>query len=81
MNMSGAPTYEIEEDCFFHAIREDDQLTVYRSIIVRDTDEIYQPVFDLIGDAELIHRETVVDPGMAFGRAELSIYRTEPEHP
>lgn len=49
-------------------------LAVYRSPELRDTDDEYRPVREMIGDAELIHSEAVEDDSMFFDRAELSVY-------
>ncbi len=46
---------------------------------MREDDDLYQPVLELIGDAELVHHETVADDGMAFGEAEVSLYRIAAE--
>ncbi|MGB3230711.1 MAG: hypothetical protein WBB57_07520 [Mycobacterium sp.] len=70
----------IEHDCMLYAHRlEDGALAVYRSPIVREDDDLYQPVLELIADAEVVHRETVADDGMAFGEAEVSLYRVTAE--
>lgn len=66
----------IEHDCTLYVTREGDEITVYRSVLVRDTDDLYQPVAELIDGAELAHRETVADENMIFGRAERLIYTT-----
>jgi len=50
------------------------QLFVYRSPVVRETDDIYKPVKDMIGDTKPLLTWTVTDEGMAFGEAELSVY-------
>ncbi|WP_425298244.1 hypothetical protein [Nocardia abscessus] len=50
------------------------QIFVYRSPIVRDTDKIFKPVLELLGDAELIIRQTIPDPWMMRGKAEVSVY-------
>ncbi|ASR77179.1 hypothetical protein KIV66_gp72 [Mycobacterium phage MyraDee] len=51
-----------------------DRLLVYRSVAVQESDPMFQPVKDLIGDAEPLVRDEVTDPGMMFGSAEYSIY-------
>lgn len=48
---------------------------VYRSPeLVRDDDEIYKPVRDVIGDAKPLVRTIEEDPNMWFGEAEMSAY-------
>lgn len=48
--------------------------SVYRSPELRDTDDEYRAVLELIGDAEPLKSEVVEDESMFFGRAELSVY-------
>lgn len=52
-------------------------LIVYRSHSVRHTDEVYQPVLDLLNKTvpRLVVQQTVEDEEMMFGRAELEVYR------
>lgn len=49
-------------------------LAVYRSTAVRDTDTIYRPVIDIVGDAAPLIRDVVEDPDMVSGSAELLVY-------
>lgn len=72
--MNTQTTTEIHRDCLLHAKAENGFLTVYRSVMVRDTDEIYQPVIELVGNAEPLIRQTISDPDMMFGQAELLTY-------
>jgi len=76
---SGMGQAVIEHNCVLYAHRTEDTLMVYRSPVVREDDDVYQPVLEHIGDAELVHRETVVDDGMAFGESEVSLYRVAAE--
>lgn len=48
---------------------------VYRSPVVRDTDDIYKQVMTMTAGAELLLRQTIPDEGMMFGEAELSVYK------
>ena len=53
----------------------DTWLSVYRSVLVRDTDSMFQEARVLIGDAELLRREDVTDDDeMMHGRAEFSMW-------
>ena len=47
---------------------------VYRSLALRETDEMYRPALDYLGDAVLTKAETIEDDGMMFGAAELSVW-------
>lgn len=49
-------------------------LAVYRSVHITDDRPMYRTVPALIGDAELLHRETTRDERMMGYQAELSIY-------
>lgn len=55
----------------FAHIKEERWLCVYRSVVVKDTDEQYRPVIELAEGLEPVKRETVVDPDMMFGKAEI----------
>jgi hypothetical protein len=69
-----APT--IERDCFLYVSQPTAGIViVYRSALVEDTDDIYQPVLEIVGDAEPLTRTTVSDDGMMFGSAEMLIYK------
>ena len=70
-----AATEIAAHDCMLYAHQTDRQVHIYRSVLVRDTSAIYQPVAELIGDAELVHRVAVADPAMGFAEAEHLIYR------
>lgn len=52
-------------------------LIVYRSPLVKEGDDIFQPVADMLREhrMEMIVQETLPDVDMAFGRAELEVYR------
>ena len=73
-------TMEIAKPCWMYAWRTTELdtgmswLSVYRSVLVRDADPMNQPVMEIIGDAELLHREVVDDQHMMFGSAEVSLY-------
>lgn len=73
-------TVEVIEPCWIYASRITDLscglswLAVYRSPELRDTDDEYRAVVELIGDAEPLKSEVVEDESMFFGRAELSVY-------
>lgn len=73
-------TLLIAEPCFLFAWRTTAMatgltwLSVYRSSQVREHDELYQPVTDLIGEADLLRSETVEDENMLCCEAELAIY-------
>lgn len=69
------PIEIIAKDCLVYAHRIGDEIRVYHSVLVRDTDDLYRPVAELVDGAEQVHRETVADPGMGFGRAEVLVYR------
>lgn len=63
-----------EREGFLYAHVQDSLLLVTRSLMVKDTDPIYQPVVELVGDLEPISREVVTDPTMILCRAELLTY-------
>jgi hypothetical protein len=50
-------------------------LQVYRSPLVRDSDELYAPVRALVGLRCPDYIETVQDISMSFGMAECLIYK------
>lgn len=58
----------------FAHIREGRWLCVYRSVVVKDTDDSYRPILELAEGHEPIVREQVIDPDMMFGRAEALKY-------
>ncbi|BBB42645.1 hypothetical protein [Mycobacteroides abscessus] len=75
--MTTRPVYATEvasSDCFLYAHVCDGRLYVNRSVLVRDTDPIFQLVRDIIGDAEPVEREMVADPNMMLCRAIREIY-------
>lgn len=57
-------------------------LTVYRSPIVRDDDERFSPVADILKsfDCTLLHEETNQDPDMYFGKGTLTSYLIQERH-
>lgn len=75
-----AMTTEIAEPCWLYAWRTTELegglswLSVYRSVLLDDDSTMYRPALDLIAGAELITNETVFDPEMTFGQAELALY-------
>ncbi|AGY37024.1 hypothetical protein FREDWARD_82 [Mycobacterium phage Fredward] len=58
----------------FAHIRERRWLCVYRSVVVKDTDESYRPILELAEGLEPVIREEVADPDMLFRRAEVLTY-------
>lgn len=54
-------------------------LVVYRSPMLRDVSDIYQPVRAFLGDnAVTVHRHGMfLDADMMLGRGELTVYLTE----
>lgn len=73
-------TIEVIEPCWIYASRITNLdtglswLAVYRSPELRDTDDEYRAVLELIGDAEPLEFSVIPDDRMMFGRGELSIY-------
>ncbi|AWG62449.1 hypothetical protein DDT46_00480 [Mycobacteroides abscessus] len=64
----------VERECWLYAHVCDGRLFVYRSVLVRDTDPIFAPVRDLIGDSEPFLREMVTDRNMMLCKAIREIY-------
>lgn len=64
----------IERECWLYAHVCDGRLYVYRSVLVRDTDPMFQSVREIIGDVEPVEREAVSDSNMMFGKAFVEIY-------
>jgi hypothetical protein len=64
----------VARDCLLFAHIGDGTLYVYRSVLVQDADDIYQPVIELVGGTEPLTRETVSDPNMMLGQAEALTY-------
>ncbi|QDH93028.1 hypothetical protein SEA_STEPHIG9_82 [Mycobacterium phage Stephig9] len=58
----------------FAHIRERRWLCVYRSVVVKDSDDSYRPVLELAEGLKPVLRQEVVDPDMMFGRAEVLKY-------
>ncbi|WP_421843664.1 hypothetical protein [Mycobacterium sp.] len=56
-------------------LRDGAQLSVYRSVTVSETDEIFAPVWALIEGCELIGKYWVKDKRMAGGAGQLRIYQ------
>lgn len=52
-------------------------LVVYRSLALKDTDDIYQPVRMLLSSCKLtlVLKESIPDESMMFGQGELEVYR------
>lgn len=77
-----AHTLVYEKPAFLRVYRSDDLETgsapvmwaVDRSIRITEDRPVYQPVRELIGDAELLGSETVDDVWMMGGQAIRSIY-------
>lgn len=65
----------VERECWLYAHVCDGQLYVYRSVLVRDTDPMFEPVREIIGDVEPVVRETVSDRNMMLCRAIREVYR------
>ncbi|AUV62028.1 hypothetical protein KIV63_gp16 [Mycobacterium phage SWU2] len=51
-------------------------LLIYRSLVVRTTDPSYAPVISILERCRhvVVEQETVTDPDMMFGQAELTVY-------
>lgn len=56
-------------------LRGEQYISVYRSLLVRDSDPIYGPVAGRLRGAKLIIRHTQADEDMMFGRAEWLLYK------
>jgi hypothetical protein len=74
----GLLTMDIAEPCWLYAGRiTDDSGTswrfTYHSCLLRASDQMYQRMLDYQDGAVQINTETVIDPNMMFGQAELSI--------
>lgn len=52
-------------------------LLVYRSPALRDTDPVFKPVLEVLRHHRwrVVLEETIPDPGMMFGRGDLTVYR------
>lgn len=52
-------------------------LLVYRSLAVRHTDKIYQPIKQILSEhnPRVVVKQTIPDKDMMFGKAELEVYR------
>jgi hypothetical protein len=59
------------EPNFLVAVASKDELIVYRSVLVKDTSQMYQPVSDLLGQYELRKSSAFTDPDMMFGEGEI----------
>lgn len=64
----------VEREGFLYAHVQDSLLLVTRSLAVKVTDPIYQPVAELVGDRLPIETSQVFDPTMILCRAELLTY-------
>ncbi len=67
----------VGRECWLYAHVCDGRLYVYRSVLVRDTDPMFEPVREIIGDAASVVRETVSDPNMVLCRAIREIYEVQ----
>jgi len=67
------PGLRINHPHILHAYEYVEGLVVYRSVLVKDTDDIYKPVMDHIATKGLIevYRTRFEDDGMLFGEAEV----------
>lgn len=70
------PAWEpvVEREGFLYAHVQDSLLLVTRSLMVKDTDAIYQPIVNIVGDRQPVSREQVVDRTMILCRAEILTY-------
>jgi hypothetical protein len=57
------------------ALKTEEGLTVYRSVLVKDTSPMYQSVIEQLDGYQLVSSSVCVDPAMMFGKAEELIYR------
>ncbi|WP_346129214.1 hypothetical protein [Lentzea roselyniae] len=66
----------VDRSTFLWARRAGGKVFVYRSPLVRETDELYLPVQAAVAalDARLVHRQMRQDPNMMFGEAEICWY-------
>lgn len=74
----------VDEPAFISAAYMETQgglLSVYRSPLVDDESELYQPVKELLGSAKfwLDYEVEIEDPSMVFGRGILTVYVLEDE--
>lgn len=60
---------------FLYVVEADEHVTVYRSAVVQNTDDIYRPIWDRFGTSEPVVRVQVENDEMMFAAAELMIYR------
>lgn len=68
----------VQREHWIFATTYSDILIVYRTPILLDTDPTYANVAAMLKQRhEVLWRQTVPDPDMFFGQAELSIYRIE----
>ncbi|OBY33102.1 hypothetical protein [Mycolicibacter kumamotonensis] len=73
-------TLEVIKPCWVYAWRTTNLdtglswISVYRSPELRDTDDEYRAMLNLIGDAEPLEFSVIPDDRMMFGRGELSVY-------
>ncbi|GEM31169.1 hypothetical protein NN3_21760 [Nocardia neocaledoniensis NBRC 108232] len=64
----------IQHPGFLYVVEADEHVTVYRSAVVQNTDDIYRPIWDRFGTSEPVVRVQVEDPDMMYAAAELLIY-------
>lgn len=72
----------VNKPMYLYAIRLSlEALFVYRSPVVRDTDELFLPIRELLNSVpHRIYRSRVVpDQDMIFGEAYETLYRLEPD--
>lgn len=64
----------VNKPCFLMVSITQTMLFVHRSLQLPITDDWYQIVLELVGDAEPVLRQIVDDPGMMLGKAEHLLY-------
>lgn len=72
-----APALEISRPCYLFVKQQGNELWVYRSVLVKDDDDMYLPVLELVGGSEPLIRRIVEDPEMAFETGEHLVYALE----
>lgn len=76
--MTPAIGFEFASPTFLVVSGDTNELSVYRSALVRDDHDLYASTAQFIAEHGLsLHEETAVeDPDMMMGRATLSLYRS-----
>ncbi len=66
-----------DEACWLHAQTAGLMLEVRRSIGLRDSDPLYQPVLDLLRASphQLLERFELVDASFMFGKVQVTVWR------